>query len=108
METVGITMQLRCMNVPVKLPHGQACSASYVRQQCVNIRAPYQALHGGTTSVVDQGLYIDFEDEGTLLHVPSGSEEIVMEIVARTHSFGCPQFTQIPPSECPFFLPDDF
>ena len=65
-------MQLRCMNVEVKLPYGQACSASYVRQQCANIRAPYQALAGCKTLVSDQSLFIDFGDQEAPLHVPPG------------------------------------
>ena len=69
-------MQLRCMNVEVKLPYGQACSASYVRQQCANIRAPYQALAGCKTLISDQSLYIDFGDQEAPLHVPPGLQFI--------------------------------
>ena len=69
-------MQLRCMNVEVKLPYGQACSASYVRQQCANIRAPYQALAGCKTLVSDQSLFIDFGDQEAPLHVPPGLQFI--------------------------------
>lgn len=65
-------MQLRCMNQEVKLPLGHACSASYVRQQCANIRAPYHALIGSKPIAVDQSLFIDFEDQEAPLHVPHG------------------------------------